>query len=167
MDNQKYSLDNPTDLRPATPEDIALAGKSVDELKQEAVAGRPVVDLKKALGRYGKVQFSSFTPTKVFECRGLLESGEDPFYLALYFNVAFSDVAKLANNVLKVRCEFDGRPAVSIPESLPDYLKLAEKMNFPAEVQQREGDPETLAQEDRAAEQELAAEIAGDDAKAE
>ena len=66
----------------------------------------------------------------LYECRQLLET-EDPFLLALYFNVAFRDVARLANNLLKERCEAEGRKVEQMPEHLPAYLKIVERMNLP------------------------------------
>lgn len=133
-------VEDPTKLHPATPEEIAIAGKSGAELVADSNkrASKLSEDsLKKQMGRYGKVRFSKFTPTKVFECRQLLESGEDPFLLAVYLNVDFGEVARLANNVIKVRCEHMGWPLIEIPTTVPGYLKLQERRLIAAEEKEK------------------------------
>lgn len=119
-------IENTEELKPATPEEIALASKSGAELLAERAGFAKTIKRKAAL--YGKEKFSKFTPKKVFECRNYLMAGEDPFYLALYYNVAFHEVAKIANNILEVREHESGKTLGRIPTRLPDYLRLAERV---------------------------------------
>lgn len=127
---QGAALESAGARRLATPADLAAAIKTGAELVSEK-QGTVKENLKKALGRYGKIKFSRFTATKVYECRGLLESGEDPFLLALYFNVEFSAIARIANDILRLQHDAKGpsdAPAPAIPTTVLEYLKLAERI---------------------------------------
>lgn len=120
--------------RPATPEEIKLAGASAKQLMAEktgdvGAALDPQLALKRQLGRYHELTRPKMTATKVYKCREHLERGEDPFLLALYFNADFTAVANIANDVLRVRAERKGLATFqTIPVTVPGYLALAEKM---------------------------------------
>ncbi len=120
--------------RAATPEEIKLAKTSGKQLYAEktgdvGAALDPQIALKRQLGRYHALTRPKMSATKVFKCRELLSQGEDPFLLALYFNADFEAVAKIANDILRVRAELRGDTNFqTIPTTVAGYLKLAQKL---------------------------------------
>ena len=115
--------------RPATAEEIRLAAASSADLLAEKrgrvkEAADPKLQLKRQLGRYAALTRPKMSATKVFKCRIELEKGVDPLLLAVHFNAEFSSVMRIANDVLRVRCEQEGRPVIRFPETIPGYLKI-------------------------------------------
>lgn len=116
--------------RPATAEEIRLAGLSGKDLmaaKTGAVkeAADPNAALKRQLGRYAALTRPKMSPTKVYNCRIELEKGADPLLLAIHYNADFSAVMRIANDVLRVRCEKENRDVIQFPTDIPGYIKIA------------------------------------------
>lgn len=134
--------------RPATPEEIKLASASgkqlyADKTGDVGAALDSALALKRQLGRYHALTRPKMSPTKVYKCREHLQAGEDPFLLALYFNADFAAVANIANDILRVRAEAKGLATFqTIPTTVPEYLKLAEKL-----LKQREAQAEAVETE--------------------
>lgn len=151
------SFKEPTDLeraiatsaqaeRAPTAEELRLATASPAQLLREKTgdvgAGvDPQLALKRQLGRYHQLTRPKMSPTKVYNCRSLLEKGEDPFMLALYFNADFGAVAGIANDILRVKEERLGRPLGRIPTTVFAYLQLAQKLQDEAAALANEDAP--------------------------
>jgi hypothetical protein len=79
--------------------------------------------LREKLDNFAGVKLNKVTATRLFKIRELLNTGEDPFMVALFFRVPFDRVARIANNVLEER-GIAGR----IPETLLGYLALVDEI---------------------------------------
>lgn len=100
-----------------------------DKLGEAGAGIDPQLALKRQLGRYHNLSRPKMSATKVYKCRELLEQGEDPFMLAIYFNADFGAVASIANDVLRVRAEAKGQTEFqTVPTTVHGYLKRAQEI---------------------------------------
>lgn len=95
--------------------------------EQPGVAVSPDSIEKKAenfLAKYMRSNLRPLTPTQVYRVRAELLAGNDPLILAMKYAAPFTNVAKLANGILKERSGLLGREPGQIPEDLNSYITL-------------------------------------------